>query len=60
MKATITTLGNMVFLNFFNSKEIYSVKGFDTIRKANNYANKYGYTIFAELPQGVIEFQYCN
>jgi hypothetical protein len=60
MKVTITTIGNQTFLNFFNSKEIYSVKGFDTIRKAKNYANKYGYTIFNELPQGVKEFEYCN
>jgi hypothetical protein len=60
MKATITTIGNMVFLNFFNSKEIYSVKGFDTIRKANNYAKKYGYTIFDSLPIEVKEFEYCD
>ena len=60
MKATITTLGNMVFLNFFNSKEIYSVKGFDTIRKATNYAKKYGYTIYEKLPEDVREFDYCD
>lgn len=60
MKATITTLGNMVFLNFFNSKEIYSVKGFDTVRKAINYAKKYGYTVYEKLPEGVREFEYCN
>ena len=50
----------MVFLNFFNSKEIYSVKGFDTVRKASNYAKKYGYTIYEKLPEGVREFEYCN
>ena len=33
MKATIETMGNQTFLNFFNSKEVYSVKGFDTVRK---------------------------
>jgi hypothetical protein len=58
MKATITTIGNQTFLNFFNSKEIYSIKGFDTVRKANNYAKKYGYTIYSELPTGVSDFQY--
>jgi hypothetical protein len=60
MKATITTIGNQVFLNFFNSKEIYSVKGFDTERKARNYAKKYGYQLFDVLPAGVNEFQYCD
>jgi hypothetical protein len=60
MKATISTLGNMTFLNFFNSKEIYSVKGFDTVRKAKNYANKYGYTVYEKLPEEVREFQYCD
>jgi hypothetical protein len=60
MKATITTLSNMVFLNFFNSKEIYSVKGFDTVRKAKNYAAKYGYTVYDKLPDSVGEFQYCD
>jgi hypothetical protein len=57
MKATITQIANMVFLNYFNSKEIYTVQGFDTIRKAKNYCNKYGITIFGELPSGVAEFQ---
>ena len=55
MKATITTLGNMVFLNFFNSKEIYSVKGFDTVRKAKNYAKKYGYTVHLVLVDTPVE-----
>ena len=58
MKATITTVGNRVFLNFFNSKSIYSIKGFDTKRKANNYAKKYGYAIFDKLPEGVKDFEY--
>jgi hypothetical protein len=60
MKATITTISNRCFLNFFNSKEVYSIKGFDTVRKANNYAKKYGYTIFEKLPEGVKDFRYCN
>ena len=53
MKVTITTIGNQAFLNFFNSKEIYSIKGFD-------YAKKYGYAIFEKLPDGVKDFEYCN
>ncbi len=44
----------------FNSKEIYSIKGFDTVRKAKNYAKKYGYAIFEKLPDGVKDFEYCN
>ena len=60
MKATITTIGNQAFLNFFNSKEVYSIKGFDTVRKATNYAKKYGYTIYDKLPEGVKDFEYCN
>jgi hypothetical protein len=60
MKATITQMGNQVFLNFFNSTEIFTVKGFDTERKATNYAKKYGITLFSELPSGVKEFEYCN
>jgi hypothetical protein len=60
MKATITTISNMCFLNFFNSKEVYSIKGFDTIRKAKNYAKKFGYTLFEKLPDGVEDYNYCN
>jgi hypothetical protein len=60
MKAIITTIGNQTFLNFFNSKEIYSIKGFSTVRKAQNYAKKYGYTLYDKLPDGVKEFEYCN
>jgi formamidopyrimidine-DNA glycosylase len=33
-KVTVTTIGNQTFLNLFNSCEIFSVKGFDTERKA--------------------------
>ena len=58
MNATITKISNMVFLNFFNSKEIYSIKGFDTYRKAKNYAIKYGYNLFDELPIDIKDFQY--
>ena len=60
MKATITTIGNRTFLNFFNSKEIYSIKCFETVRKAQNYAKKWDYTIFEELPEGIKDFEYCE
>jgi len=58
MKATITTIQNMSFLNFFNSKEIFSVKGFDTERKAKNYAKKFNIEIFSTLPNGIKDFEY--
>lgn len=60
MNAIITTIGNMSFLEFFNSKEIYSIKGFDTVRKVNNYAKKWNISVHSELPCGVNQFEYCN
>lgn len=60
MNAIITTTGNQSFLEFFNSKEVYSVKGFDTARKAKNYATKWNIKIHENLPVGVSEFQYCD
>ena len=60
MKATITTISNKCFLNCFNSKEIYPVKGFDTVRKANNYAKKYSIEVFETLPTNVSEFNRCD
>lgn len=60
MKVAVKTLGNYSYLWFFNSKEVYLVKGFDTERKATNYAKKYGYEIFTELPSGIREYEYCN
>ena len=60
MKAAITTTGNYFFLNFFNSKTVYSIKGFDTARKATNYAKKYGYTLYDKIPDGVNDFEYCD
>ena len=51
---------NQTFLGFFNSKQIYSIKGFDSVRKAQNYAKKYGYTIFEKLPAGVKDFEYWD
>ena len=40
-------------LNWFNSKEIYYTKGFDTKRKAMNYAKKYGTEVVTSLPEGI-------
>lgn len=56
--AIVTKIGNRYFLDFFNSKEVYSVKGFDTERRARNYAKRCNITLHAELPQGVSQFQY--
>lgn len=44
-KATLKQVNNMFSLNFFNSKEVYSIKFFDTKRKAMNYAKKYNVVI---------------
>ena len=42
MKATTNKLNsNMFTLNFYNSKEVYDIKYFDTLRKLNNYVKKY-------------------
>ena len=60
MKVTITILSNVGFLNYFNSKEVYAIKGFDTERKARNYCKKYNVTIFETLPENVGDFQYCD
>ena len=51
MKAKITeTKNGYTFLNFYNSKEVYSIKGFDTKRKALNYAKKYNIELADTLP----------
>jgi uncharacterized Fe-S cluster-containing radical SAM superfamily protein len=47
------TANGYTFLNFFNSTEVYSRKGFDSKRKALNYAKKYGYTVYTEMPMNV-------
>ncbi len=57
---SIKTIGNQTFLDFFNSKEVYSIKGFDTPRKAKNYATKYGHTIHTAIPSGIKDFEYCD
>jgi len=59
-KAFLNNIGNMTFLGFFNSKEVYSIKGFDTQRKAENYAKKYGYEIHYKLPEGIEQYYHCN
>ena len=46
-------------LNWFNSKEIYCTKGFDTKRKALNYAKKYGTEVVDTMPDG-ITFDFSN
>lgn len=48
-----TTKTGYTLLNFFNSKEVYSTKGFDTRKKAMNYAAKYGVEIFEKLPENI-------
>jgi hypothetical protein len=60
MKAAIRTLGNRTFLDFFNTSRVYSIKGFDTVRKAKNYAARNGYTLYEALPAGVSEFENDN
>lgn len=57
-KAIISKVGQMFFLDFFNSKNVYSVKGFDTERRARNYAKKYSIELHTELPEGVEKFVY--
>jgi hypothetical protein len=55
--AAINTMASgIVFLLFFNSKEVYSRQLFDTMRKAKNYAKKYGYTLHESLPESADEF----
>lgn len=55
--AYISEIGNMVFLNFYNSSSVYNIKGFDTVRKAKNYANKYGYTLTEKKPSLIKEYE---
>lgn len=56
----IRKVGNMVFADHFNSSEIFLVKGFDTERKARNYAKRNGYKVVDEIPETVSEFQYWD
>ncbi len=54
MKATIkTTQNGYTFLKFYNSKEVYSIEGFDTLRKALNYAKKYSVILTDKLPENI-------
>lgn len=51
MKAQITeTKNGFTTLNFYNSKEVYSRKSFDTKRKALNYAKKYNIELTDSFP----------
>jgi hypothetical protein len=52
--ATIVELKNgYTFVNFFNSKEVYSRKGFDTKIKALNYVKKYNIIIVDFIPENI-------
>ena len=54
MKAQIKTLKNgYTFLNFFNSTEVYARQGFDSLRKALNYAKKYGVELHETMPNSI-------
>lgn len=55
-----TTANGYTFLNFFNSKDVYYVKGFDTKRKALNYAKKYSVTLFEKMPEHVCAHSICQ
>ena len=51
-QATIKTLENgYTFLNFYNSKEVYSRQGFQTLRKALNYAKRFNIILTDKLPE---------
>jgi hypothetical protein len=59
--ATINETNNMIALCFYNSKEIYSIKYFDTKRKAQNYAKKYNVQITDDNKQlEVNQYLYNN
>ena len=57
-QATIRIFGNMIYLDFFNSSEVYSIKGFDTLRKAKNYARKFNITLVDKMSNKIKEFEY--
>lgn len=60
MKVAIRKISNMVYLDFFNSKEVYAIKGFETERKARNYAKKCGKELHENLPNGIKEYENWN
>ena len=59
-KVKLTVKGHMIFLEFFNFSEVYAIKGFDTIRQAENYANRHKCTIYLTLPKYVKQFENVN
>ena len=59
-QATIRIFGNMIYLDFFNSSEVYSIKGFDTLRKAKNYARKFNITLVDKIPKTIKDFEYYD
>jgi len=48
-----TTANGYTFLHFYNSTRVYSLQGFDTERKAKNYAKKFDYELTTTLPDGI-------
>lgn len=48
--ATLVKKGNMFIMEFFNSKEVYDIKLFETERKAKNYAKKWDVKIHDSRP----------
>jgi hypothetical protein len=53
-KAQITTRKDgFTTLSFFNNSEVYSKSFFDTKRKAENYAKKFGYELVESMPVNI-------
>ena len=60
MKVAIKQIGNQFYLDFFNSKEVYSIKSFDTERRALNFVKKYNCELYHVLPFGITGFENNN
>ena len=60
MKVAIKQIGNQFYLDFFNSKEVYSIKSFDTERRALNFVKKYNCELYQVLPFGIKGFENNN
>lgn len=61
MKAFIKTTANgYTFLHFYNSTEVYSMQGFDTQRKARNYAKRHNVELTEVWPVGIQRFNNDN
>lgn len=57
-KAYLRKLGKIYFLDFYNSQEVYSIKAFESERKALNYAKKYAIKLTDKKPDTIKEFEY--